>query len=55
MHPKGWNNETWNEYSSYLQNLTSEELKTELELLQLLGEAKKEGKNIIPNETFYIM
>ena len=44
MNPKGWNNEDWDDYEEYLQNLSAKELEIELKLLETLGKAKKEGK-----------
>ena len=55
MNPKGWSDEDWDDYEEYLQNLSAAELEIELKLLKTLGKAKKEGKNIVPNETFYKM
>ena len=55
MNPKGWSNEDWDDYEEYLQNLSANELEIELKLLHSLGKAKREGKNIVPNETFYKM
>lgn len=55
MNPKGWNDEDWDDYEEYLQNLSAKELENELKLLQALGKAKKQGKNIVSNETFYKM
>jgi len=55
MNPKGWSDEDWDDYEEYLQNLSAKEIEIELKLLQSLGKAKKEGKNIVPNETFYKM
>lgn len=55
MNPKGWSNEDWDDYEEYLQNLSAKELEIELKLLKTLGEAKKEGKIIVPSETFYKM
>ena len=55
MNPKGWNDEDWDDYEEYLQNLSAEELEIELKLLKTLGKAKKDGKFIIPSNTFYEM
>jgi len=55
MNPKGWNDEDWDDYEEYLQSLSAKELEIELKLLETLGKAKKEGKIIVPSETFYIM
>ena len=55
MNPKGWSDEDWDDYEEYLQNLSAKEIEIELKLLHSLGKAKKEGKNIVPNETFYKM
>ena len=55
MNPKGWNDEDWDDYEEYLQNLSAEELESELKLLKTLGKAKKDGKFIIPSNTFYEM
>ena len=35
--------EEWLEYADYLESLTKDELKTELEWLESVGEAKKRG------------
>ncbi len=55
MNPKGWSDEDWDEYEEYLLSLTAKELEIELKVLETLGKAKKEGKNIVPSETFYEM
>lgn len=55
MNPKGWSDEDWDDYKEFLQNLSAQELENELKMLKTLGKAKKEGKNIVPNETFYKM
>jgi hypothetical protein len=55
MNPKGWSDEDWDDYEEFLQSLNEEELENELKMLKSLGKAKKEGKNIVPNETFYKM
>jgi hypothetical protein len=55
MNPKGWSDEDWDDYEEFLQNLSAEELEIELKLLETLGKAKKDGKFIIPSNTFYEM
>ena len=47
--------EEWEEYEEYLQELTDEELKIELQWLASVGEAKKRGCFIVPNESYYDM
>ena len=47
--------EEMEEYEEYLQELTSEELKIELQWLESIGEAKKRGSTIVPNESYYDM
>jgi hypothetical protein len=55
MNPRGWSDEDWDDYEEYLQKLSAKELQNELQLLRAIGKAKREGKNIVPNETFYKM
>jgi hypothetical protein len=55
MNPKGWSDEDWDDYEEYLQNLSAKEIEIELKLLNSLLKSKKDGKNIVPNETFYKM
>ena len=43
------------EYEDYLAELTSEELKIELQWLQSIGEAKKRGSTVVPNNSYYDM
>ena len=45
----------WEEYEEYLDELTSEELEIELKWLASVGEAKRRGSFIIPNESLYDM
>ena len=47
--------EEWEDYEEYLQELTSEELKIELQWLQSIGEAKKRGSTVVPNNSYYDM
>lgn len=47
--------EEWEDYEDYLQELTQEELKVELQWLSSIGEAKKRGSFIVPNESYYDM
>ena len=47
--------EEWQEYEEYLDGLTSEELKIEMEWLKSVGEAKMRGSFIVPNESYYDM
>lgn len=47
--------EEWEEYEDYLQRLTPEELKIELEWLDTIGKAKMRGCTIVPNESYYDM
>jgi hypothetical protein len=47
--------EEWEDYEEYLQELSSEELKIELQWLSSVGEAKRRGSFIVPNESFYDM
>ena len=47
--------EEWEEYEEYLQELTDEELNIELQWLASVGEAKKRGSFIVPNESYYEM
>ena len=47
--------EEWEDYEEYLQELTSDELKIELQWLQSIGEAKKRGSTVVPNESYYDM
>ena len=47
--------EEWEEYEEYLQELTDEELKIEMAWLKSVGEAKKRGSFIVPNESYYEM
>ena len=45
----------WQEYEEYLQELTSEELKIELQWLQSIGEAKKRGSTVVYSDSYYDM
>ena len=47
--------EEWQEYEEYLEGLSSEELKIEMEWLKSIGEAKKRGSTVVPNESYYDM
>mgnify|MGYP006297710549 CR=1 FL=1 len=47
--------EEWEEYEEYLSELTDEELKIELQWLQSIGEAKKRGSTVVPNNSYYDM
>ena len=47
--------EEWEEYEDYLQELTSEELKIELQWLESIGQAKRRGCTVVPNESYYDM
>jgi hypothetical protein len=47
--------EEWEEYEDYLQELTSEELKIELQWLESIGQAKKRGSTVVQNESYYDM
>lgn len=47
--------EEYEEYEEYLQELTAEELKIELQWLTSIGEAKKRGSTVVPNESYYDM
>jgi hypothetical protein len=47
--------EEWQEYEEYLEELTDEELKIELQWLESIGQAKKRGSTIVPNESYYDM
>jgi hypothetical protein len=55
MTPEKWNDEDWDDFEEYLKNLSAKDLKNELKFLESLGKAKKSGKNIVMNESFYIM
>ena len=43
------------EYEEYLAELTSEELKIELQWLQSIGEAKQRGSTVVQNNSYYDM
>ena len=43
------------EYEDYLAELTSEELKIELQWLQSIGEAKQRGSTVVQNNSYYDM
>jgi hypothetical protein len=45
----------WQEYEEYLQELTDEELKIELKWLESIGQAKRRGGTVVPNESLYDM
>jgi hypothetical protein len=45
----------WQEYEEYLQELTDEELKIELKWLESIGQAKRRGSTVVPNESLYDM
>ena len=53
--PKGWSDNDWDDYEEYLQSLPPIQLKNELKSLELLGKAKANGKNIVVNNSYYIM
>lgn len=53
--PKGWSDEEWDDYEEYLQELSDKEIEIELKFLKALGKVKKQGKNIIPNQSYYEM
>jgi len=55
MNPTNWSNEEWDDYEDYLMSLSKEEFDIEIKMLESLGEAKKSGKNLVVNESFYIM
>jgi hypothetical protein len=44
-------NEQWREYETYLQALTEEELKIELQWLKSVGIAKKRGSTVTSTQT----
>jgi len=43
------------EYQDYLQELTAEELKIELQWLESIGQAKMRGSTVVQNESYYDM
>lgn len=47
--------EEWEDYEEYLHDLSQEELKIELQWLASVGEAKRRGSFIVPNESYYDM
>lgn len=47
--------EEWQEYEEYLMELSPEELRIEMDWLKSVGEAKKRGSTVVPNESFYDM
>ena len=47
--------EEWQEYEEYLDGLTSEELRIEMEWLKSVGEAKKRGSTVVYLESYYDM
>lgn len=47
--------EEWQEYQEYLDGLSEQELKIELEWLESIGQAKKRGSTVVPNESLYDM
>lgn len=47
--------EEWEDYEEYLQELTDEELKIELQWLESIGEAKRRGSTVVPNQSYYDM
>ena len=53
--PEAWSNEDWYDFEEYLTGLSCQELEIELKLLESLGKAKKMGKNIVFNESYYEM
>lgn len=48
-------NEEWQEYQEYLDELTDEEFKIEIQWLQSIGEAKKRGSTVVINNSYYDM
>lgn len=47
--------EEWEEYADYLDELSSEELKIEMEWLKSIGEAKKRGSTVVQYDSYYDM
>ena len=47
--------EEWQEYEEYLDELTSEELRIEMEWLKSVGEAKQRGSTVVYLESYYDM
>jgi hypothetical protein len=46
--------EEWQEYADYLDGLSNEEMKIEMEWLKTLGEAKKRGSLLCLEENYTI-
>jgi hypothetical protein len=47
--------EEWEDYEEYLEGLTDEEVRIELEWLKSIGMAKQRGCTVVPNESYYDM
>lgn len=45
----------WQDYEDYWKSLTDEEKIIELEWLETIGQAKKRGSTIVPNNSNYDM
>lgn len=53
--PSGWTSEEWDDFEEYMECLSDEEYVQEIKWIESLAQAKIEGKNIIINESYYLM
>jgi hypothetical protein len=53
--PESWSDEDWYDFEEYLQGLDCQEFKDELKFMEMLGKAKKSGKNVVVIDHYYDM
>jgi hypothetical protein len=53
--PSGWTDDEWQDFEEYMECLSDEEYAAEIKWIESLAQAKMEGKNIVENQSYYLV